>query len=178
LLINSHEDVDDLVLFLKQLNDKMDFFMLNRAHYFFVDPLFDNSNDYSLLNLAWKSIKPRFEKLQNYLYNQQSYEQLHEVGLTGNELQLKLYVVKQSLSELETQEKKFQKIAELKGRGKGFRFWHWLRKLKEKWEKYFDHSNTILGSLGSAGLPGSEAINEFKIVLEKLLHWWKKQKTS
>ncbi len=172
---NHNDDIQKIIFTLKTLEKKINEFMKTRAHDFFNEPLFSKSYDYSLLSDGWISNKDHFYELISYLEREKPLRKLKDGGLTGKELDLKLHAVEQALQELESQEEKFQSFKP-EGKSKGFKIWHQLNKLKNFWQQYLDHINTILGTLGVLGIPGSDAINEFMMVLEKLLKWWNKRK--
>ena len=169
------DDIQKIISMLKTLKRKINEFMKIRAHDFFNEPLSSNSYDYSLLSDGWISNQEHFSELITYLEKRKPTKKLKDGGLTGKELSLKLHVVEQALQELELQEENFQSFTP-EGRSKGFKIWHQLNKLKNFWQQYLDHINTILGTLGVIGIPGSDAINEFVMLLEKLLKWWNKRK--
>jgi len=109
--------------------------------------------------------------MTNYLNEYQPIQELEKAGLTGSELKLKLFLVSESYNGLLNYERKNEKRDYPGTRGNlGQR----IRRRIEHWMKYFDHANTILGSLGSLGIPGAEAISEFKSAIEIFLKWWKK----
>lgn len=173
--MSNYDDIQQIILRINKLKIKIDDFIKYRAMDFFNDPLISNRNDSRLLSNGWSDNKEYFSVLTSYLEKKRPLQKLKEGGLTGSQLKLKLHLVDQSLKELELQEKKFQ-LFKPEGKSKGFKIWHELKTLKNFWQQYFDHINTILSTLGVMGIPGSDAINEFVMLLEKLLHWWNTRK--
>lgn len=178
---NTESDTTKLIIFLDKLEERLNYFLKERAKLYFETQELnrrtnENVNLMRLLVTAWEETRPRFKDLKNSIQSRDYAGKLKLVGLTGPELKLKLLVVDESYDDLQIEEEKFGFYDERTGRGSGLRFWHKLMKLKEKWEKYLDFADTILGSLSSAGLPGADAISELKETVEKLLSWWKTRK--
>lgn len=178
---NTESDTTKLIIFLDKLEEQIDYFLEKRAKLYFEhaesdSKINENANLMHLLVTAWAETKPRFKELRNSIQSKDFNQKLKSVGLTGPELKLKLTVVDESYYDLQMEEEKFGSYDERIGRGSGLKFWHKLMKLKEKWEKYLDFADTILGSLSSAGMPGADAISEIKETVEKLLSWWRTRK--
>ncbi len=135
---------------------------------------FKNKDDNRKINLmrnAWKETRPRFEKLREYLSSEKAFKKLEEVGLTASSLDFKLSLVEESM-------RRIDKVRELGSKEeisdkshKRFRF----SGLRNPWRKYFEYADIIIGSMGAVGIPGADAIGEFKRVLEKILKWQNKR---
>jgi len=166
--------ITKLVTFSNHLQERMDFFVTNRASIFFKNKKStDFHNNLILLEKAWEKTSKRFNKLQKYLEELKSIEELEKVGLTDSELDFKLALVNDSLIELKEIDKRFSEILEEKNEFNNKRsISQKIRRLADHWEKYFDHADTILGSLSIAGVPGADGISEIKTGVEKVLKWY------
>ena len=169
---NEIEDSQKLTEFSHHLEHKIDFFVFNRGPSFLKIRIAKNTEKSYLMFQAWKETKPRFEELRNNLSSDESITKLKDVGLTGSSLAFKLSLVEEAIEELMKEEDFFE---EKNYSDKPKNRLSKLRKLKKSWRKYFDHADTIIGSIGAAGIPGADAIGEFKTGLEKILDWWGKK---
>ena len=99
------------------------------------------------------------------------------MGLTGKELDLKIYLYNTALKELELEEGRFRKIKkdfrEIPKKAKNAGRW-----LHDRWQQLFEYANVILGSLSSVGVVGADAIAEVKTVIEKIIIWRRNRKSK
>lgn len=170
---NEIEDSKKLTEFSHHLEHKIHFFVSNRGPSFLKIRNDKNAKKSSLMFEAWKETKPRFEELRENLSSNESITKLKDAGLTGFSLAFKLILVEEATEELMKEEDFFTEEKDYSDKPKNRL--NKLRKLKKFWRKYFDHADTIVGSMGVAGIPGAEAIGEFKTSLEKILDWWGKR---
>jgi len=164
-----NSDVEELIKFLQQLEERLRIFIEEDSEYFikrYPKKIFGKS--INQWKQAWENTQLHFKSARDYLVIIKSTESLENVGLTGSELQIKLMVLEEAYDELMELESRFFKKSKSEKKSTGQRF----RRLKDHREKYFDHADTILSSLGNVGIPGIDAISEFKTVIEKVLKWW------
>jgi len=162
------KDIEKLVHFLKSLENKLGYFISN-----FHELMPEEKEIAIIFKDTRYDIKHRFVIMQEYLFEKNPIQKLRFVGLTGQELLLKLSVV--DLSEQELEElilsyedvKESENETEIENKKQG---------LREKLEQFFDHADTVMGSLGEAGIPGAGAAGEAKTVGEKILAWIRKSK--
>ena len=168
--------ITKLVTFSNQLEERMEFFVNNRASIFFKNKKSsDIHNNLILLEKAWEITSERFYELQKYLEEFESIEELEKVGLTDSELDFKLALVNDSLIELKEIDKRYsKKLLEKNDSNNRRSISQKIRRLADHWEKYFDHADTILGSLSVAGVPGADGISEIKTGVEKVLKWYRR----
>lgn len=160
-------DIDKIINFSKTLQNRLDYFIEARVIYF------QNKQQPTrkVLLQAWDETSVHFDTMLHYLREKRPVKELESVGLVGASLDLKLILVEQSLQELIEVEESFQREGGLVDEKQPPSRWRFQNRIKKSWEKYLDHANTMLGSLGSAGVPGADAIDEFKSVIEKILKW-------
>ena len=172
----NEEPITKLVTYTNQLEERMEFFVTNRASIFIVENKSTVlQNNLILLEEAWEKAKKRIDELRKYLEEFKPIEELEKVGLTDYELDFKLALVNDSLIELKEVDERFSKKLEQKNDSNNRRsISQNIRRLADHWEKYFDHADTILVSLSVAGVPGADGISEIKTGVEKLLKWYKK----
>ncbi len=168
--------ITKLVTYSNQLEERMEFFVTYRASFFINENMSDDFQiSIILLKKAWKQAKPRIYELRAYLQEYNPIEKLESVGLTGPELDFKLALVNDSFIELMKIDEKFSKNIDEVNESKNNRSSAQLiRRLADKWEKYFDHADTVLGSLSIAGVVGADGISEIKTGVEKILKWYKR----
>jgi len=166
--------VYDLKSFSKELEDKMDFFVKYRFHIFInADKRFDEKTE--TIDSAWIKCKIRFEDLNIFVKNLDSNEKLESVGLTGPEMDFKLILVEDSLLALEKVDPP-ELDPHLPETDSLFR--RSANKIKKHWEKFFELSDVILGSLASIDAPGAHGISEVKTAIEKTLKWSRSRHTK
>jgi len=165
-------DYKKLEEFLQELEYKMDLFVYEWGPSFLKIKNNDDTKKARLMREAWKETSPRFKELQKYLSSEESIEKLEKVGLTASSLAFKLSLVEESIEEINKvmESKTMVETSDIPKKRLGF-----LKKLKKPWQKYFEHADTIIRSMGVAGIPGADAIGEFKTSLEKILNWWGKK---
>lgn len=155
---NIDDDINRLIKFIKDLQIDMGFFV---EQYQKIVPEHDDLHE--TFDLAWSETKPNFTDAIKYLHDKKPYSALSEVGLTKNQLNLKLKVFYLARKEFQTAKENFDYSEKApKERRTLSKAINWL----------FEHGDTILGSLGSIGIPGTDAIKEFidvgKILIQKL----------
>lgn len=153
---NEKNDIKRILDFLYALKIQLNYFFEN---YEILMRNYPESKIYFIK--AWDEVKPNFEKIESNLHRDDINIRLSKVGLTGAQLTLKLHVYYLTLNKI--------KNAEMDYRRRTFRG---RARTGGRWRKYFgwalEHGDTILGSLGEAGVPGVGVISEFKQVAEKL----------
>ena len=173
-VVDKKRQVHDLKSFSEVLENKVDFFVKNRFYIFInYDKRFDEKT--KKIDPAWRKCKIRFKSLNNFIKKLDSNEDVESVGLTGPELEFKLILVDDSLLKLEEVDPPELETNLAKTD-------HWFRRfanqVKKHWEKFFELSDVILGSLASIGAPGAHAISEVKTAIEKTLKWSRSRHTK
>jgi len=170
---NQIDDSKKLKEFLTHLELKMNIYVHEWGPLFLKIKNNKNGEKTRLMFNAWNETREQMNELRSIITSEESLVKLKLVGLTGSSLDFKLSLVEESVEELEELERleiEEGNFSDMPKKRLGL-----LKKLKKSWGKYFDHADTIIGSMGAAGLPGADAVGEFKTVLEKILNWWGKK---
>ena len=165
------DDIQKLKKFLDNLECRIDLFVYGVNPFLLQTKSKDNNKEICLMQDAWKETRPRFKELHKYLSSEKAFKKLEKVGLTASSLAFKLNPVEEAI-------KRIQKVMKLrqeeKSPGKP-RKRTVLSKLRNSWREYFEYADIIIGSMGAVGIPGADAVGEFKSVLEKILKWQNKR---
>jgi len=152
-----NDDIRRIIEFLEDIWKQLDEFIQKLE---MIIP--KNPNMYGYFQLAWEDVQPHFDKMEYYLEHSKTVKRkLDKVGLTGNQLTLKLEVYYYARNKAISAESEFIHSDSL------------LEKNRSWWKKLlgwtFENGDTILGSLGEAGIPGVGAFTEIKEVAEKMI---------
>jgi len=160
-----NDDIDKIILFLKHMQIDLDFFV---EQYQKIVPKHDDLQE--IFDIAWREARPNFTRAIEYLRSKKPYRALAEVGLRKNQLDLKLRVFYLARDEFQTAKEYFDS-SEKTSKEKN-------TKLRKAIDWLFEHGDTILGSLGSIRVPGTEAISEILDVGKILIQKYKVRKKS
>ncbi len=155
--MSQDEDLEKIINFIRDTEKDFEHF-ISRYH----DIVPEHSGLFDTFNLAWRDVKPRFYELVIYLEKEKPLGKLAAVGLTGNQLNLKLRVLDSVRIESKKAEREFDAVPSSEKPQKRS-IW------RRAWGWFLDQANNILGSLASAEVPFADLISEFKGGMESLL---------
>ena len=158
-------DLNTIINFLDDLESLLNSFVKNfRA----LCPYFLKQQEFFIV--SWKDTKTSFQNLKNYLLNDSPIDALQKVALRGSPLQMKVKLYYTARYEIDITYSTLRQILELEQKEEDperqsalTRFANMLiRHSRSIFVWAFKNADVILGSIGSAGLPFVDVIEEFK----------------